>query len=372
MTLTALLQNKLIELPKNWKHEGYLSYHTAVAKIGVDYINLLRELDEDQISGHQPILGVIDKDSLVKLSTSTFQAVNNCIRTYLDKGDPHAAYEEFQKRFSSHANPKEISPVSALSFTELDRVHYRLRESAEKISDSSGLFHVPFEKRHLIASYRYSIPGYPTLYLSNSVYLAFKELKEPDYDNLYAGKFFLNENPDRPQLLDLTYQPNIASSDMLNLYLYLARWPLLMACSFKAAFPEDSFKVEYVLPQIVFLWVKKNIRIGHNNKVIGVRYSSSKIMYNLNHKGYFYNTAIPVQSASETGYCQQLRGLFKMTKPISVIEALKFDANILEPMQVETIDGNGVSIKYINTDFGKIEFVLNGERLHIINAPPWV
>lgn len=365
MTLDSLLQNKIIKLPKNWRTEGYSSYHIAVSKIGIDYLNLLKELDDNEISGHDSLLGTLTKESLIELCKSTFQSVVNCIKTYLDKGDPHAAYEEFAKRFSAIANPGKVSPVSALSFVDIDTNHYRLRVSQENIMNVHGLFHVPFEKRHVISSYRYSIPGYPTLYLSNSVYVAFKELSEPDYDNLYVSKLNINASEDSPQLLDLTQQTEIGRSDRLNIYLYLARWPLLMACSFKAAIT-DIFKVEYVLPQIVFLWVKKNIRIGNSQRVIGVRYSSSKIPHDKDHQGYFYNTAIPVHAALEAGYCTQLSKLFSMTAPVLFREALKFDSNVEQTMKIKSINRNGALINYVETDFGKIEAALTGRPLNII------
>ena len=167
------------------------------------------------------------------------------------------------------------------------------------------IFHVPFELRHNIDSNRYSIPGYPTLYLSNSIFLAYKELGEPDYNNLYVSKFYhIKYSNHSGTLLDMTNKPLYDTVEFK--FKFLARWILTMACSVKVGFPDSPFKPEYILPQIIFQWVKNNINIGLR-KVIGVKYSSTKIIDSKEgFYGGFYNTAIPIHHSNKNGYCDVL------------------------------------------------------------------
>ena len=47
---------------------------------------------------------------------------------------------------------------------------YRIRKGSFDKTKDGEMFHIPFEKRHLVDSQRYSIPGYPILYLAGSFF----------------------------------------------------------------------------------------------------------------------------------------------------------------------------------------------------------
>lgn len=73
------------------------------------------------------------------------------------------------------------------------------------------MFHIPFEKRHLVQDNRYSIHGIPSVYLGRSIYDCYLELGKPDFDDLWISYFCFtqdNKNPSRSkqlELVDLTY-----------------------------------------------------------------------------------------------------------------------------------------------------------------------
>ena len=65
---------------------------------------------------------------------------------------------------------------------------YRIRTGSLESSSDGALFHIPFEKRHLVSSQRYSIPGYPILYLAGSLFTAWCEMDKPELAGLnFAG-----------------------------------------------------------------------------------------------------------------------------------------------------------------------------------------
>lgn len=357
MKIDELLNHPLLELPKKWRPD-YTSYYESVIRIGLEYLKLVKSLDQDQISGEDQYLKSYSHQHLVQGCTAVYQAVVHCIRIYLDQGNPHKAYETFNEHFSYN---KEIeNSAQPLFYIETAHIYprlYRLRKMDFK-AKREDLFHVPFEQRYKLASNRYSIPGYPTLYFSNSIYTAYKELGEPDYDDLYASKFqhtgFYNRTE---SVLDLMNYPQF--DDPSYIYRYIARWPLVMACNIKVGVPNAPFKPEYILPQIVLQWVKNNLKIG-SRKIIGVMYPSSKFAVNQEQfDGSFYNTAIPVHHSNKEGFCDVLSKMFVLTKPISFNEALSTNFKATQQGQVKSISLNGAKTEYIETDFGKIEEVLS-------------
>ena len=358
MKIREFLNHKLLQLPKSWRPE-YESYYESVIRIGKEYLNLIKSIDEDEIFGQDRYLGNFNKQSLIDGCTEVYRAVVHCIRIYLDEGNPHKSYNAFNDRFSLKNDiSNSVQPIFFIETTQIHGYLFRLREK-DQVADIGDLFHVPFDKRHRLRSNRYSIPGYPTLYFSNSVFTAYKELGSSGYDNLFASKFEYKPHFNRTEyLLDLrSYQQFYDNPS--DLYKYLARWPLIMACNMRVGYPEGPFKPEYVIPQIVLQWVKNNIKIG-GRKIIGVSYSSSKVHdYRDEYYGHFYNIAIPVHHSSRKGYCEVLTKIFSLTKPISFNEALKVDVKTTKRGQVKSIDLNGIETEYIKTDFGKIEEVLS-------------
>ncbi len=219
------------------------------------------------------------------------------------------------------------------------------------------MFHVPFELRQKVHSYRYSIPGFPTLYLSNSIFLAYQELNCSDYDDLFAIKLRQRSIQEYESLLDMTNRPLF--SDKLYEFKYLARWLLIMACSVKVGYPIEPFRPEYIIPQITFQWVKNNMHSG-SKRILGVCYPSSKIDQNIEgFRGEFYNIALPIQLTKKSGYCEILKAKFCLTQPLSFREAISQDLTPQRQSETIAINLNGAQVDYINTDFGKIEGVFD-------------
>lgn len=358
MNLRELLDHDLLKLPKSWRNEGDFSYYEGVSRLAKDYYELVDQLDENDITGDIPFIGTITKVDLLNGIKKVTQAVRESIKIYLDQGNPHKSLNSFSSEFIVESETR--NSIRPSFYMEMDSVyprHYRLRSGIE-CGDVHDLFHVPFESRHKLNSNRYSIPGFPTLYLSNSVFTAYRELNSPDYDDLYVSKIeFVGAFNKREYLLDMTNKPQFDSLDYN--FRYLARWPLIMACSLKVGYPEYPFKPEYILPQIIFQWAKNNYKIG-GKPIIGVKYPSTKVEgFKEGNTGAFYNTAIPVHHSSKSGYCEVLTEMFKVSKPISFINALESSVQPSVQGQVKSILLNGAITEYVATDFGKIETVLN-------------
>ena len=69
----------------------------------------------------------------------------------------------------------------------------------------NDLFHIPYSKRTLVNNYRYSIAGHPSLYLGQSTFVCWNELRKPDF-NIPAPQYVPNTGKAQRELgLKQTY-----------------------------------------------------------------------------------------------------------------------------------------------------------------------
>ncbi|QKJ32865.1 RES domain-containing protein [Mucilaginibacter mali] len=204
-------------------------------------------------------------------------------------GNLHGAYNRLAK-FMKDANTDGY--LNKEMFAQVDSSFFRIRKHNGNFPlTRPELFHIPFDLRGKVATQRYSIPGLPSLYISNSIYTAWEEMRRPDFNEIQAIKLSNN----RPlQLLNLRsdiYSRNAHVTDNVSynwdpLYAVMI-WPLIAACSVKVKNTLDTFKPEYIIPQLLLQWINKS-------KVDGILYSSTHIdLSKSKHAGAFYNIVLP-------------------------------------------------------------------------------
>lgn len=210
--------------------------------------------------------------------------LNSLKETYL--GRPGKAYRTFSEmmdeltplvplpRFRGISKPNEADQNIKL---------YRVRSN----TDGRGylrkdIFHSPASMRDSISTSRYSIAGYPSLYLADSLDLCFHELGSPQV--AIAARFSFGKLGESRTIIDLglrpldliqgrSFQNNEPSGSESPTYQsryqesYLFWYPLIAACSFVRANPAGSFSEEYVIPQLLMQWLRltgdPHLREGH-------------------------------------------------------------------------------------------------------------
>ncbi|MGJ1194613.1 RES domain-containing protein [Sphingobacterium siyangense] len=213
------------------------------------------------------------------------------------------------------------------------------------------MFHIPFEKRNIVSTQRFSIPGLPSLYLANSIYVAWEELKRPDYNQIQAVRL---TNQRELNLLDLTtdiYREHSCSNvsnlrrnenELLNKVMV---WPLIAACSIKVQHSSDPFKPEYIIPQLLMQWIKRE------RDVDGIKYSSTNINPSSKHNAHLYNVVIPVKSTKrDSGLCQDLIDIF-FTTPTLPFQLKQF------LIQSDHFSNQGSCHVNVNHEVVKIELI---------------
>lgn len=195
---------------------------------------------------------------------------------------------------------------------------YRMREikpherKGMKVKD---IFHIPFDKRGIVPTNRYSVPGYPCLYLSRYVYGCWEELERPDFGTIMVSRF---ESTEAIRLLDLRIPSKEKwGTDMTNCLIY---FPLVISTMIQVKNPEDNYKPEYTIPQLLMEWlISHNEGSPEEDRFIGIAYTSAQKNDDFNFpEDSFDNYAIPVakpKMRSKSKYCDKLKGVFKATKP---------------------------------------------------------
>jgi hypothetical protein len=335
------------------------------------YIQSLFKQYQDDLEA-LPKHNVITKDRLDEIN-QLCDAILGAIGNYLD-GFPSSAYqmlEQGMKVVIQHAqefyNEKPRNPYT-----------YRMRIGNNHVFNSREMFHIPFELRGIVSTQRYSIPGLPCLYLGSSSYVCWEEMNKPDLNSVQTSMFVVKPD-EKIELLDLGYPPNVIRESieelmckaygtdewdkfMSSLIGYLVIWPLIAACSVRVLNRNDSFKPEYIIPQLLLQWVRLS------PKYDGICYFSvaAKSLKRDNFH-LFLNYALPVKSNIAEGHCEKLKSHFWATDAVSweLFQVYKnagqgFDIEGYQSVEFEPIMRS--KINYGRTDFAKLEAFMKKQR----------
>jgi hypothetical protein len=299
------------------------------------YLNELQQISQNSF-------GEYDKDEMISNVRHIGDRLSEVLRLYLD-GFPAQAYDHFKCLVGF---PKIASrlmhwrTITLPSFTTLYRT--KKEHDVKKIAflgSSNGfikfiepidLFHVPFEKRKAIGTNRFSIPGFPCIYLSETLHTSWSEALENITEPFHAA-CFRNHRP--LYIVDVvpihTVKPATATFDFLGtLYNYddardafidyALIFPLITAChskvSYTNAYPgEVKFKSEYIIPQLLLQWYRDN-----HVAVDGIRYLSCTANAKFPGAAFDkFNYVIPAINIKEEGYCDSLLHNFSATEVFS-------------------------------------------------------
>ena len=252
-------------------------------------------------------------NTIESLCSNILQAVE-----FYFKGFPHKAYEYV--RLAADTLPlHELAKLR--DETEHLKFLYRIRVGSLTDFTGSDLFHIPFEKRHLVKSQRYSISGLPSLYLGDSVWLCWEELGRPPFESLQISRFAQSPHSSL-RILNFALRPGFIS-DLVDTALhseggfpeaivaYGTCWPLIAASSAKVLHSLSPFIPEYIIPQLLLQWIR------NESDFDGVCYFSTRTAQYLSPATPATNYVFPVKTKSAVGLCQELTRRFELTTPMA-------------------------------------------------------
>lgn len=285
----------------------YKAYQSALETLDAEDITLLNEyLKTLPDFGSIPLKKELD---IINDSKEVWNMVTNSIRLLLS-GRPAEAFEIVDKFFrADDGHFVRLFPVIVVSGRLM---LYRVRRS--ECAEQRKLFHIPFEERYKVATMRYSIPGYPMLYMSGSLATAYTEIFPDKGLHEFTYARFCNKKD--LYLWDMCFPD--PESNPFEFYRFFVFFPLLLACSIDVKYEEGNYKPEYAFPQLFTQFIKSfKYSLAPDGRLDGICYlppvlENGTSIDSLDVKNY----AFVVDGASlPKGYDTHLAEKFLMTTP---------------------------------------------------------
>lgn len=352
-----LLNSDEAELPKCREDKDIIEYMKIIFD---DYERLINRLDVTD-----PIACEIYKNK--GLIRSTAKRIIDTISLHRE-GAPHLAYSTFAEIASDLDEFFENISTLPIGSNASPKM-FRIRLGNMRNYKRADMFHIPYDKRFLVSTQRYSIPGLPAVYLSGSIWCCWEEMNRPAFSEIHVSEF----RPATDQtytLLDFGYRPAVVASiareynptfpsadkAMKMISSYAICWPLIAACSLIARDKRDeencNFVHEYIIPQLLLQWVK------NNREWDGIRYFSTKVSQYIDNPNAAANFVFPSVSHHKfSGYCDELSKKFTLTPPVpwSLLVAIGNFYTIPSYANWKMPVAEGVNVSYMQTDFLKAE-----------------
>lgn len=330
-----IANNDELDLPKRWDGNNFQ-----------ETLNLL-------FKKYQSILFTYITSADYRRVKSICDGILKCIE-YYHNGYPNIAFSKMNnvmRKLIQH--PLTIYRKSGWidAFDHYDPLMlFRVRNVQSNIHyQRKDIFHTPYNLRSKISTCRYSISGYPCLYLGTSLDLCCEEAKVNSFNDItIASRYKIQRNMRYNDglvidVIELALKPkdfinyqrsdrniqenniigqtrkfnelDLDSIEVMSTYLYW--YPLIAACSFIRVNKQDPFASEYIIPQLVMQWVRS---VSNSEKLIGIRYFScaSERASELG-----FNYVFPVSGEKDPRnekYCKVLAQSFMLTTPVYIHE----------------------------------------------------
>ncbi len=317
---------------------------------GKDFISTLESLYHTY---QYHISKIIDSDDNI-----VYEKVKGCcaqiikaVKAYLD-GFPSNAFMYLNELMNNvlMQNPLKLYQKSISKLFDLSKYNdplylFRVVGVNDNIPyGRSRVFHTPYTLRSKVSTSRYSIAGYPSLYLGTSIELCEEEVRLNPYDKFSIASLFKIErnmeyNDTEINVIELAVKPqdffeglngvqgirrHISYNDLNDDKIrnaYILWYPLIAACSYIRVNKSDPFAVEYIVPQLLMQWVRSEINTNENNydKLIGIRYFSCASI-KASEMGFNYVFPTSGKQDKDLPFCSVLIKAFRLTKPVYLHE----------------------------------------------------
>lgn len=341
-TFKRIMKNEDFYLPIRWDGNNFSNTLELLFNKYISQLEILSKQQEDNMYISTELTDI------KKVCGLLVKSVND----YLN-GFPSKSYATFNKVMNIiMRNPLQIYFKSIMEQFDSPSVQDKLKlfrvvcVEDNKPYNRERIFHTPYNLRAKVSTCRYSIAGYPSLYLGTSLELCSEEINMDlhrtfalasvfklervfEYTNI---KIKVIELGVKPQDFVETEQTNQINNRKISHNLldspdiksdYLLWYPLIAACSYIRINKKDPFAAEYIIPQLLMQWVRSemcSMSEKECEQLIGIRYFScaSEKASNMG-----FNYVFPTsgkQKSAEQPYCSVLSKSFRTSKPVYVHE----------------------------------------------------
>ena len=334
-------------------------YGNYVEQLSTLFANGIKHLQKINQKDFAPYI----KQTYISRMEILQKGIIESINCYMD-GLPAMAFTCFEKAVDECGIGDEIRTIHQVSIPRFNHFYRIVKDYNGDNTKSTGkgflkskdpldLFHPPKQVSPVIGINRFSIPGFPCLYISETLHTSFSECF-PNRGNFSAfhAISFANHRP--LYILDISLDKikqvkqrmanskdgmyiNAHSMDAMAMLENMVLLQLMLAThtkfDYKDIFGDRTifFKVEYILPQLLMQWLVKK-----KSPIDGIRYQSCTGDVKFPNVHNHYNYVLPAKRILDETYCVELKNLFSSTEVLSYFD--KKPANLsraIEQIQKE-------------------------------------
>lgn len=200
------------------------------------------------------------KDAWLEYLKGNVESANSKFRNLLNRRfAPGKLIDMMRKTISSDYDDDSIVIGIKEDFKRL----YRCRvEKNDKEVIHDGIFHIAYDSRQCVSAQRYSIQGFPMLYLGTSPEGCTKEIRNIEKNQQVWISQFSVESKEPVYVVDVSLMPDdllgyiegkgIDKSEVESWVInYLYILPIVIACYYYSTEKDLAFHNEYVVPQML-------------------------------------------------------------------------------------------------------------------------
>jgi len=313
-----------------WKNFKGKSIQTYLKKLFDEYLkHLEKDWNITLPEGKAPTKNFMESVHAAKTGANKLgKAIVNALKFYL-QGSVYRAQECLFSALDETITLNQV--VGELGFDDQANRLFRIRvsDNTSEIQARKDIFHVPFSRRHLIGTNRYSIPGYPCLYFSSSIYTCWEEMGRPPFHKIMLARFASLSKDTQPILYlnvaPLQWQEHLedriqtltplSPSAVDGFITYLIHWPLQLACAIPVRKHGAIFHEEYIIPQMLMQWARSSLK----TQIHGLCFRTTHVPQMPKQRlspNLLSNLAFPARSTTKD-YCPELTNQFWLTEPQS-------------------------------------------------------
>lgn len=346
-TFKNILNDQNLYLPIRWNGSDFSD---TLGKLFNHYIKQLELLSN--VNGNEYNSIHVNLKDIKRVCGLLIRSVNHYLNGFPSKA--YSTFEIIMKLLMS--NPLEIYQKSVMEQFEVSGNRLKKNDDLKlfrvvSVQDNkpysrTRVFHTPYNMRSKVSTSRYSIAGYPSLYLGTTLPLCCEEINiNPHQSFALASKFKLEKALEYTDTNVRVIELGVKPQDFLNIERgneiygrriskallddrsirssYLFWYPLIASCSYIRVDKNDPFAAEYIIPQLLMQWVRNEICSNNDDdydQLVGIRYFSCA---SIKASDMGFNYVFPTsgkQKSPELPYCSVLAKSFRLTSPVYIHE----------------------------------------------------
>lgn len=306
MKINDLTEKLKARLP--FKYDDSLSFHKKVEQEFEFYISRLREIDTQE---YEQRFGNNVPNTNIRFFIENEEKFTQNLKEVIEhsrNGMGHKAFEKLKSALEeTRSLDKKANEYWGIYKLTPDTPCFRIRKNTDTADFPNCIKHFPFQDVRYLQASRFSLPGFPCLYLGSSIQLCKMEKGMDINKPCLKASFQLRENTSPLSCIDIVPPTNLEDNN--GVFSFLLLYPFYVTCLFEkdksSTEGQVYFQEEYIVPQLLLSYVRENQEID------GIRYLSTYYRQGESIDKYI-NYVFPVTQIKDSGYDEKLMNKFEI------------------------------------------------------------